>query len=108
MSKKTGLSKYYSKKSESPSKKFPIKMSIFVLQRYLCNEYWAMCYEVYLMCYNRSPFIDNGQKEETESSKIKILIDFLLLNCFILTQITLNDITMDFINRTHNTNLIKK
>ncbi len=34
--------------------------------------------------------IDNGQKEETESSKIKILIDFLLLNCFILTQITLN------------------
>ena len=34
-------------------------------------------------------FIDNGQKEETESSKIKILIDFLLLNCFILTQITL-------------------
>ena len=28
-------------------------------------------------------FIDNGQKEKTESSKIKILINFLLLNCFI-------------------------
>ena len=48
--------KSYSKNSELPSKKFLIKMSIFVLQRYLCYKYWAMCYEVFLMCYNRSPF----------------------------------------------------
>ncbi len=42
------------KNSESPSKKFLINISIFVLQRYLCYKYWAMCFEVFLMCYNRS------------------------------------------------------
>jgi hypothetical protein len=30
-------------------------MSTFVLQRYLCYKYWALGYEVFLMCYNRSP-----------------------------------------------------
>ena len=47
--------KSYSKNSEWPSKKFLIKMSIFVLQRYVYYEYWAIYYEVFLMCYNRSP-----------------------------------------------------
>ncbi len=47
--------KNYSKNSELPSKKFSIKMSIFVLQRYLCYEYWAMCYKVVLMCYVSRP-----------------------------------------------------
>jgi hypothetical protein len=47
--------KSYTKNSEWPSKKFLIKMSIFVLQRYVCNEYWAMCYEVFLMCYVSRP-----------------------------------------------------
>jgi hypothetical protein len=36
--------KSYSKNSESPSKKFLINLPIFVLQRYLGYEYWAMCY----------------------------------------------------------------
>jgi hypothetical protein len=45
----------YSKNSEWSSKKFLIKMSIFVLQRYLCYEYWAMCFEVFLMYYNLNP-----------------------------------------------------
>ena len=40
--------KNYSKNSEWPSRKFLIKMAIFVLQRYVCYEYWAMCYEVFL------------------------------------------------------------
>jgi hypothetical protein len=52
----------YSKNIERPSKKFLIKMSIFVLQRYLCYKYWAMCYEVVLMCYNRNPFIQINYK----------------------------------------------
>jgi hypothetical protein len=47
--------KSYSKNSELPSKKFLIKMSIFVLQRYLSYKYWAMCYEVVLMCYVSRP-----------------------------------------------------
>ena len=48
--------KSYSKNSEWPSRKFLIKMTIFVLQRYVCYEYWAMCYEVFLMCYVSRPF----------------------------------------------------
>ena len=55
--------KSYSKNSELPSKKFLIKMSIFVLQRYLCYEYWAMCYEVFFMCYNRNPINKNTLKK---------------------------------------------
>ena len=47
--------KSYSKNSELPSKKFLIKMSIFLLQRYLCYEFWAMCYEVFFMCYVSRP-----------------------------------------------------
>ena len=46
--------KSYSKNSESPSKKF-LNVSI------LCNlffEYWAMCYEVFLMCYVSKPKYD--------------------------------------------------
>ncbi len=46
--------KSYSKNSELPSKKFFINMSIFVLQRYLRNEFWVICYEVFLMCYNKN------------------------------------------------------
>jgi hypothetical protein len=52
--------KSFSKNSEWPSKKFLIKMSIFVLQRYLCYEFWAMCYKVLLMCYNRNPLNFSG------------------------------------------------
>jgi hypothetical protein len=54
--KKSPPFKSYSKNSEWPSKKFLIKMSIFVLQRYLCYDFWAMCYKVVLMCYNRNPY----------------------------------------------------
>ena len=53
--KKSPPFKSYSKNSELPSKKFLIKMSIFVLQRYLCYEFWAMCYEVFFMCYVSRP-----------------------------------------------------
>jgi hypothetical protein len=49
--KKTITFKCYSKNSESPSKKILINMTIFVLQRYLFYEYWAMCHEVFRMCY---------------------------------------------------------
>jgi hypothetical protein len=55
--KKSPSYKSYSKNSEWSSKKFLIKMSIFVLQRYLCYEYWAMCYEVFFMCYVNRPNI---------------------------------------------------
>jgi hypothetical protein len=47
--------KSYSENSESPSKEFLINMSIFVLQRHLYYEYWAICYEVYLLCYVSRP-----------------------------------------------------
>ncbi len=47
--------KSYCKNSEWPSRKFLIKMASFVLLRYVCYEYWAMCYEVFLMGYNRNP-----------------------------------------------------
>ena len=46
--------KSYRKNSEPPSKKFLINISIFVLQRYLCYEFWAICYKVFLMCYNKN------------------------------------------------------
>ncbi len=49
--------KSYGKNIEWPSKKFLIKMSVFVLPRYVCYEYWAMWYEVFLKCYNRNPMI---------------------------------------------------
>ena len=55
--KKSLLFKSYSKNSEFPSKKFLIKMSVFVLQRYVCYEFWAMCYEAFFKCYNRNPII---------------------------------------------------
>ena len=54
--KKSRPFKSYSKNSEWPSRKFLIKMSVFVLQRYVCYEYWAICYEVFLMCYVSRPF----------------------------------------------------
>jgi hypothetical protein len=49
-------------------------MDVKVLEFYLVESIHLFTLDLY---------IDNGQKEETESSKIKILIDFLLLNCFI-------------------------
>jgi hypothetical protein len=47
--------KSYSKNSELPSEKILIKVSIFVLQRYVCYEFWAMSYEVFFMCYISRP-----------------------------------------------------
>jgi hypothetical protein len=44
--------KSYSKNSELPSEKILIKMSIFM---YVCNEFWAMSYEVFFMCYISRP-----------------------------------------------------
>jgi hypothetical protein len=38
-------------------------MSIFVLQRHLCYEYWAMCYEVFLMCDVSRPDINDRIEE---------------------------------------------
>ena len=55
--------KSYSTNSEWPSKKFLIKMSIFVLQRYVCYKYWAMCYEVVLMCYVSRPIFNAVAKK---------------------------------------------
>ncbi len=43
--------KSYRKNSESLSLKFLLKISIFVLQRYVWYEYWPIFYEVFLMCY---------------------------------------------------------
>ena len=43
--------KSYSKNSELPSKKFLIKMSIFVSQSFVCDKYWALC-------FNRNPVIN--------------------------------------------------
>jgi hypothetical protein len=49
-------------------------MSTFVLQRYLCYEFWAMCYEVFFMCYNRNP-INNyhmgKQRQKTYQKRSK-------------------------------------
>ncbi len=45
--------KSYSKNSELLSKRFLNKKS----QRYVCCEFWAMCYEVIFKCYVSRPYI---------------------------------------------------
>ena len=57
MDKITFFSKVIAKIVNGLPKKFEIKMSIFVLQRF--HEYWAMCYEVSI---GVKPMLPKSQK----------------------------------------------